>query len=35
MKNADICEIKRALVLKGVFSEITYVCVFTYQISRF
>ena len=40
-KNVDIfnmltrCKIKRALVLKGIFSETTYVCVLTYQISSF
>ena len=27
-KNADICKIKRILVLKGIFSEIMYVCVY-------
>ena len=26
-KNTDISKIKRALVLKGIFSETTYVCV--------
>ena len=31
-KNADISEVKRALVLKGIFSEIAYVCIFMYQI---
>ena len=34
-KNADISKIKRALVLKNIFSEITYVCVRTHQISSF
>ena len=34
-KNADISKVKRALVLKGIFSETTYVCVLMYQISRF
>ena len=29
-KNADITKIKKALVLKGIFSETTYVCVRTY-----
>ena len=28
-KNADISKIKRALVLKGIFSETTYVCQLT------
>ena len=32
-KNADINKIKKALVLKDIFSETTYVCVLTYQIS--
>ena len=31
-KNADISEIKEVLVLKGLFSESTYLCVLTYQI---
>ena len=31
-KNADIRKIKRALVLKGIFSKTTYVCVLTCQI---
>ena len=31
-KNADISKIKKALVLKGSFSETTYVCVLTCQI---
>ena len=31
-KNADISKIKRALVLKGIFSETTYVCVLMCQI---
>ena len=30
-KNADIGKIKGVLVLKGIFSEPTYVCVLTYQ----
>ena len=34
-KNTDISKIKRALVLKVIFSETAYVCVFTYQISSF
>ena len=34
-KNADLSKIKRALVLKGIFSETTYVCVLTDQISSF
>ena len=34
-RNADISKIKRALVLKGIFSEITYECVLTCQISNF
>ena len=34
-KNIDISKIKRFLVLKGIFSETTYQCVFTYQISSF
>ena len=34
-KNADISKIKRALVLKRIFSEIAYACVLTYQISSF
>ena len=33
-KNADISKIKRTLVLKGKFSETTYVCILTYQIPR-
>ena len=31
-KNADISNTKKALALKGIFSETTYVCVRTYQI---
>ena len=31
-KNADISGNKRVLVLKGVFSETTYVCLLAYQI---
>ena len=34
-KNADISKIKRILVLKGIFSETTYRCVLTCQISSF
>ena len=34
-KNAGISRIKRILALKGIFSETTYVCVLTYQISGF
>ena len=34
-KNADISEIKEALVLEGIFFETSYVCVLTYQISSF
>ena len=33
-KNADINKIKKALVIKIIFSETVYVCVLTYQISR-
>ena len=29
-KNNDISKIKRVLVLKGIFSETTYVCVLRY-----
>ena len=32
-KNADISKIKRAVVLKGIFSENTYECVLMYHIS--
>ena len=32
-KDADINKIKKALELKGIFSETTYVCALTYQIS--
>ena len=34
-KNDDNSKIKRTLVIKGVFSEPTYVGVLTYQISSF
>ena len=34
-KNADISKIRRALELKGIFSETTHVCVPTYQNSSF
>ena len=34
-RDADINKIQRVLVLKGIFSETSYVCVPTYQISRF
>ena len=34
-ENADIMKIKCVLVLKGISSEITYICVLTYQISTF
>ena len=34
-KNANISKIKEVLVLKGIFSETTYVCILTYQISSF
>ena len=34
-KNADISKIKEFLVLKGIFSEETYICFLTYQISSF
>ena len=34
-KDADISKIKKTLVLKGIFSETTYVCILTYQISSF
>ena len=34
-KIADISKIKRPLVLKGIFSETTYVCEITCQISNF
>ena len=33
-KNADIGKIKGVLVLKGIFSETTPVCVLTYQTSN-
>ena len=32
---ADISKIKEVLMLKGIFSEIKYVCVLSYQISSF
>ena len=32
LKNADISKITKALVLKGMFSETTYVCLLTCQI---
>ena len=31
-KNPDISQTKRALVLKGIFSDTEYMCVLTYQI---
>ena len=34
-KNAEIMKIKCVLVLKGISSEIIYICVLTYQISTF
>ena len=34
-KNVNISKIKKAFVLKGIFSETTNVCVLTYQISIF
>ena len=34
-KNADIRKIKRVLLLEGIFSETSYVCVLMYQVSRF
>ena len=34
-KNANISKIKEVLVLKGIFSETTYMCILTYQISSF
>ena len=34
-KNADISKIKRALVIKDIFSKIKFGCVLTCQISRF
>ena len=34
-KKADISKIKRALVLKDIISEATYVCVLTCHISSF
>ena len=33
--SADISKIKEVLVLEGIFSEPTYVCVLTYQSSSF
>ena len=32
-KNTNMSQIKKALVLKGIFSETTYVCILTFQIS--
>ena len=34
-KNAGISIIKEVLVVKSIFSETTYLCVLTYQISSF
>ena len=34
-KNADISKVKGVLVLKGIVSETTYMCVFTCQVSSF
>ena len=34
-KNADINKIKRALVLKGIFSETTYVCALTWWFGQY
>ena len=34
-KNDDISTIKEVLVLKGIFPKTKYVCLLTYQISRF
>ena len=34
-ENADISKTKQVLVLKGVFSDTTYACELTYQISGF
>ena len=34
-KIADMSKIKGLLVLKGIFSETTYMCVITYQVSSF
>ena len=34
-KSADITKIKRLLVLKGIFSETTYVYVLKYQVLSF
>ena len=34
-KNFDISQIKRALVLKGIFSDTEYMCVLKYQIWSF
>ena len=34
-KNTDISKTEAVVVLKGIFSETTYVCVLTYQISSF
>ena len=32
-KSADVRKIKRALVLKGLFSETAYVCTYKFQVS--
>ena len=34
-ENTDISKIQGSLVLKGVFSGTTYVCLLTHQISNF
>ena len=34
-KNPDMIQIKRALVLKDIFSDTEYMCVLTYQIWSF
>ena len=34
-KNNNIRKIEGVLLLKGIFSETTYVCVLTYQVSNF
>ena len=34
-KSADINKIKKGLVVKGIFSETTYVCLLSYQIPSF
>ena len=31
-KNAEVSKVKRALILKGMFSETAHVCVLMYQI---